>query len=60
MPVYCCKVFVFSPQDNLVVVVDSATKTEVQRLTVPSSPASHMVQIAADSVGGNDSFSTAT
>ena len=47
------KVFVFSPQDNLVVVVDSATKTEVRRLTVPSSPASHMVQIAADSVGGN-------
>ena len=47
------KIAVLSPQDNLVVVVDSATKTEVRRVTVPSSPVSHMVQIAADPVGGN-------
>lgn len=47
------KVAVFSPQDNLVVVIDSATHAEVRRLVVPSSPASHMVQIAADPVAGD-------
>ena len=48
------KIAVFSPQDNLVVFVDSATKTEIRRLTLPSSPASHPVQIMADETSGDD------
>jgi hypothetical protein len=46
-------VAVFSPQDSLVVLVDSATKTEIRRVVVPSSPAFHMVQVAADPTAGN-------
>lgn len=46
-------VAVFSPQDSLVVFVDSNTKTEIRRLVVPSSPASHAVQVAADPTGGS-------
>ena len=46
-------VAVFSPADSLAVLVDSATKTEIRRVVVPSSPASHVVQVAADPTGGS-------
>jgi hypothetical protein len=44
---------VFSPQDNLAVFVNSSTKTEIRRVTLPSSTTTHVTQVAADPTGGN-------
>ena len=44
---------VFSPQDSLIVFVNSSTKAEIRRVVAPSAPTSHVVQIAADETAGN-------
>jgi hypothetical protein len=44
---------VLSPQDSLIVFVNSNTKTEIRRVLAPSSPTSHIVQVAVDETAGN-------
>jgi hypothetical protein len=44
---------VFSPQDSLIVFVNSSTKTEIRRVVAPVSPTSHVIQVAVDETAGN-------